>query len=138
MNEQLAADLLQAMMAMMQLQQKAFMEQITAQRETDAAQRAADIARQDAQEARLTALTERITTNRRPAATPRSSARVPSFDLDKDKASFYTWKQKWEAHIVAHGLVDIEDEEDQKVRIRAEFTTAMSDHTQVADTSRFF
>ena len=63
------------------------------------------------------------------SSVPRSAAKVPKFNLDKDKASFYTWKEKWEAYITAHGLNHIEDEEEQKSRIRAEFTSAMSDHT---------
>ena len=60
---------------------------------------------------------------------PKSGAKVPVFNLEKDKATFYTWKEKWEAYITAHGFYSIEDEHEQRRRIRAELTTAMSDHT---------
>ena len=68
-------------------------------------------------------------TSSRPAHTPRSSAKLPTFNMDKDKATFYTWKEKWEAYLIAHGLDTIPDGEECKRRCKAEFTTAMSDNT---------
>jgi hypothetical protein len=50
------------------------------------------------------------------------------FNLDKDKSSFYTWKEKWDAYLTAHGFNQIQDEE-RKKRIQAEFTTAMANQT---------
>jgi hypothetical protein len=49
-------------------------------------------------------------------------------NLGKDKSSYYTWKEKWDAYLTAHGLDQIQDEEEQKKQIRAEFTMAMADH----------
>ena len=139
-DEIVPVDPMVAIMLMMQNQQKAFMEQVEQQRRDDLnrlqkyedrmnRQHDDDMKRQEAQDALLVALTEKISTGRRPVNANRSSARVPCFDLDKDKASFYTWKQKWEAHVVAHGFDQIENDYERLTRVRAEFTTAMSDHT---------
>ena len=68
-------------------------------------------------------------TTSRQAQAPRSSAKLPPFNMDKDKATFYTWKEKWEAYLTAHGLDTIPDEDECKRRCKAEFTTAMSDNT---------
>jgi hypothetical protein len=32
---------------------------------------------------------------------PRSGAKVPTFNLDTDKAIFFCWKEKWEAYIIS-------------------------------------
>ena len=96
------------------------------QRRREDEQRRRDEERQERLEERLAELARRSTS--RPSL-PKSSAKIPVFNLEKDKAVFYTWKEKWTAYITAHGLDKIEDDEERQQRIRAEFTTAMSDHT---------
>ena len=96
-----------------------------AQRRDDERQRKADY------DAKFDELQRQLLESRKRPTTqaPRSGAKVPTFNLDTDKAIFFCWKEKWEAYIISHSLNLIEDEDEKRIRIRAELTTAMSDHT---------
>ena len=122
------ADPMAMFMAMMQRQQDMMNAQMSAQRDADLAreERQERVRREEMAELRA----EMLENRRRPASsTPRSGAKVPTFNLDKDKPIFFTWKEKWEAYIISHGLNEIENNNERMMRIRAELTTAMSDHT---------
>jgi hypothetical protein len=45
---------------------------------------------------------------------PRSRAKVPVFNLDKDKSTFYKWNEKWDAYLTVYGLNQIQDEAERK------------------------
>jgi hypothetical protein len=48
-----------------------------------------------------------------PSSVPYSGTNLSPFNPDKDKRTFYPREQKWDAHLIAFGFDQIENEEDK-------------------------
>ena len=60
---------------------------------------------------------------------PKSSSKMPVFDLVKDKETFKLWKSRWEIHIQGHKFDKISDPEERNIKLRSELNSCLSDST---------
>ena len=60
---------------------------------------------------------------------PKSSSKMPTFDLVKDKETFKLWKSRWEIHIKGHKFDSISNSVERNTRLRAELNSCLSDDT---------
>ena len=139
-----------AMIQMMQAQQQqAFAAQAAAQKEQnerfqmlflterkdrEAAERRQERARKEEREqndANIKHMVDQIAglTATKPERARPPTARLPSFDIDKDQKSFPQWKGRWEAYIKANKLHTISDPEEKKDRLMGDLTSALTDNT---------
>ena len=51
------------------------------------------------------------------------------FDMVKDKDTFKLWKSRWDTHVKGHKLNKISDPVEQKIRLKSELTSCLSDST---------
>jgi hypothetical protein len=58
-----------------------------------------------------------------------STIKLPSFDLEKDRATFKQWRCRWNMHICAHKIHLIEDDEEWRERCHTELVCAISNDT---------
>ena len=63
------------------------------------------------------------------ASGPKTSSKMPSFDLVKDKENFKLWKSRWEVHVQGHKFDKISDPGEKNIRLRAELNSCLSDAT---------
>ena len=139
-----------AMIQMMQAQQQqAFAAQAAAQKEQnerfqmlflterkdrEAAERRQERARKEEREqndANIKHMVDQIAglTATKPERARPPTARLPSFDIDKDQKSFPQWKGRWEAYIKANKLHTISEPEEKKDRLMGDLTSALTDNT---------
>ena len=100
-------------------------------KEEAATRKAEELAEQKRIDDLITVLRDEIKSSSIPRTSykPRSSARLPMFDMEKDKSTFFTWKVRWEYYLTAHDLASILDPDECKKRCMAELAAAMSDNT---------
>ncbi len=60
---------------------------------------------------------------------PKSSSKMPMFDLVKDKETFPLWKSRWLLHIQGHNFDKISDPVERNVKLRSELNSCLSDST---------
>ena len=60
---------------------------------------------------------------------PKSSSKMPMFDLVKDKETFKLWKSRWDLHVQGHKFDSISNSVERNVRLRAELNSCLSDDT---------
>ena len=60
---------------------------------------------------------------------PKSSSKMPMFDLVKDKDTFKLWKSRWEVHVQGHKFDKISDQVERNIKLRAELNSCLSDET---------
>jgi hypothetical protein len=65
----------------------------------------------------------------RPESARPSTIKLPPFDLEKDRATFKQWKDRWGMHIRAHKIHLIVDAEERRERCLTELTAALSNDT---------
>ena len=87
-------------------------------------------AQQKAHEIQIQMLQEQLMAmSARSESGPKSSSKMPLFDLVKDKDSFKLWKSRWELHIQGHKFDSISNSVERNVRLRAELNSCLSDDT---------
>ena len=59
----------------------------------------------------------------------KSTSKLPMFDMVKDKDTFKLWKSRWDSHVQGHQLDKISDPAEQKIRLKSELTSCLSDST---------
>ena len=60
---------------------------------------------------------------------PKSSSKMPLFDLVKDKETFKLWKSRWDIHIQGHKFDSISNSVERNIKLRAELNSCLSDDT---------
>ena len=88
-------------------------------------------AQQKAHEVQIQMLQEQLMAMaaRNESGGPKSSSKMPMFDLVKDKDTFKLWKSRWELHIQGHKFDQISNSVDRNIRLRAELNSCLSDAT---------
>jgi hypothetical protein len=88
-------------------------------------------AQQKAHESQMQMLQDQLTamasTSR--SGGPKSSSKMPMFDLVKDKDTFKLWKSRWEVHVQGHKFDKISDQVERNIKLRAELNSCLSDET---------
>ena len=88
-------------------------------------------AQQKAHEVQIQMLQEQLIamSARNESGGPKSSSKMPMFDLVKDKETFKLWKSRWELHIQGHKFDAIANSVERNIRLRAELNSCLSDDT---------
>ena len=60
---------------------------------------------------------------------PKSSSKMPTFCVIKDKSTFKLWKSRWDVHIQGHNFNKISDTTERNIRLKAELNSCLSDDT---------
>ena len=88
-------------------------------------------AQQKAHEVQIQMLQEQLMAMaaRNESSGPKSSSKMPMFDLVKDKDTFKLWKSRWDLHVQGHKFDSISNSVERNVRLRAELNSCLSDDT---------
>ena len=86
-------------------------------------------AQQKAHEVQIQMLQDQLAAMAAGTGGPKSSSKMPMFDLVKDKDTFKLWKSRWDLHVQGHKFDSISNLVERNVRLRAELNSCLSDET---------